>query len=154
MLTDVAVSFGGEVTTIVPSVPRNPTPCIDPEDPNAIQGICVFGDESHTVRGTDISGFTVSGFSGFGVLLLMADNSSVSNTEASHNDEYGISGFVLSGVDFLGDTAHGPMGMEWGGQSHENGERQMHCGRPEGARSSDREVDRATGHGVSRGHRG
>ena len=48
--------------------------------------LCVFGDESHTVRGTDISGFTVSGFSGFGVLLLMADNSSVSNTEASHND--------------------------------------------------------------------
>ena len=48
----------------------------------------------------------VTGFSGFGVILLNANRSTVKRVQASHNDGYGISGFVLSGVRFLHNYAH------------------------------------------------
>ncbi len=89
-------------TVLEPAAVPNPSPCTDGDE---VMGICVIGDGS-PVAGTRISGFTISGFSGYGVLLLHADDSVVSDTEASGNAGYGISGFVLSGVRYLDDVAH------------------------------------------------
>jgi hypothetical protein len=58
------------------------------------------------VRGTTVQGFTIVHFSDYGVLLLNANDSTVSQTEARNNTSYGISGFVLSGVRFLWNVSH------------------------------------------------
>ncbi|MGH3029810.1 MAG: right-handed parallel beta-helix repeat-containing protein, partial [Gaiellaceae bacterium] len=58
------------------------------------------------VRGTKVERLHVTGFSGFGVILLNANRSTVKRVQASHNEGYGISGFVLSGVRFLQNHAH------------------------------------------------
>jgi len=93
----------------------HPSVCVDPSDPSTVNGICVVGDVDFAtgapigdaVKGTKIDGFTIHGFPGFGVFFFHADNSSVTNTEAADNEGYGISGFVLSGVKFEDDVAHG-----------------------------------------------
>ncbi len=87
--------------------------CVDPEAPDEVDGICVFGEFDPVtgefgapVVGTTIKGFRIDGFSGFGILLLNAKRSTVTHTVASNNGSYGISGFVLSGVRFQHNVAH------------------------------------------------
>jgi parallel beta-helix repeat protein len=78
-----------------------------------VDGICVAGEfdpmtfePGEPVVGTRISGFHVKGHSGFGVFLFVANNSTVKHVQASHNESYGISGFVLSGIRLLRNNAH------------------------------------------------
>ncbi len=58
------------------------------------------------VKGTKVSGFHVKGFPGFGVILLNANHSTVKYVQASDNEGYGISGFILSGIKLLYNYAH------------------------------------------------
>jgi hypothetical protein len=84
----------------------------NPEGGNFVEGICVVGQFNQDgsfgapVKGTTIQGFTVAHFSDFGVLLLNANDSTVSRSEARNNVSYGISGFVLSGVRYLWNVSH------------------------------------------------
>jgi parallel beta-helix repeat protein len=78
-----------------------------------VDGICVAGEFvpepfelGDPVVGTKIRGFHVKGFSGFGIILLNANDSTVKRVQASHNEGYGISGFFLSGVRFLHSYVH------------------------------------------------
>jgi hypothetical protein len=79
--------------------------------PGAVNGICVDGlnpdgTPGTPVTGTRIDGFVLDSFSGFGVILLNAIDSAVSNSEAKNNQGYGISGFGLSGIRFVKNIAH------------------------------------------------
>ena len=103
-LTLTVTGAPGSVVLRPGSTPT-PSPCIDPSDPSSVNGICVLG-LAHPVTGTTVNGFQIAHFPGFGVFLFNADDSTVSQTEAFANGGYGISGFELSGVRFLSDSAH------------------------------------------------
>jgi len=92
------------VTTLVPGAAPAPSPCSSGvSDAN---GICVLGRPDAPVKGVDVSGLTINGFGGYGVLLLMARDVHVRHTEAASNGGYGISGFVLNHVEFSDDVSH------------------------------------------------
>jgi parallel beta-helix repeat protein len=102
---------GAGQTILRPGTVHAAPSCSDPSAPSAVNGICAAGAFTATgpgapLDGTRIEGFTVAGFSGFGILLLNASNSSVTKSEARDNKSYGISGFVLSGISFIDNSAH------------------------------------------------
>ena len=80
--------------------------------PDSVEGICIVGqfdpngNPGTPVTGTRVDGFTVDGFSDFGLLAFNAADTTVSRMEARDNKSYGISGFILSGVSYLRNTAH------------------------------------------------
>jgi hypothetical protein len=93
--------------TLKPGQKSSSDPCEAPGAP--VDGICVtgqFGPTGPAVTGTRIDGFVLDSFSGFGVYLLNAIDSAVSNSEAKNNQQYGISGFGLKGVRFVNNIAH------------------------------------------------
>lgn len=86
-------------------------PCGSPDAPGQVMGICILGHFTKTGPGTPVSGdsvwgITVTGFGGFGVLLLNASDITVSNTVAHDNKSYGISGFILSHVSYLHNVSY------------------------------------------------
>ena len=106
---------GKHGTVLVPADDPTPNVCSVEAEPGVfiIDGICVAGgfdpatgELGDPVVGTRVRGFHVTGYNGFGVILFNANNSTVRNVQASHNEEYGISGFVLSGVRLLHNNAH------------------------------------------------
>lgn len=103
---------GARRTILQPgTVHAGPPTCSDPSNPSLVSGICAVGSFTASgpgdpLNGTQIDGFTVAGFSGFGILLLNASNSAVTRSEARDNKSYGISGFILSGVRYIGNSAH------------------------------------------------
>jgi hypothetical protein len=98
--------------TVVLKPAATPTPSVCIQDPKHIPGICVLGQFNPDgsfgppVVGTRIDGFVVEHFTDFGIFLLNAGDSGVSNSEARMNQSYGISGFVLSGVRYTNNVAH------------------------------------------------
>ena len=101
-------------TVLVPAATPNPSPCTFEEGGVLfVDGICVAGafdpetfELGDPVVGTKVQGFLVDGFSGFGVIMLNAERSTVAHVQARNNEGYGISGFVLSGVKLLHNWAH------------------------------------------------
>ena len=81
--------------------------------PGSVHGICVAGrfDQSGNpvapVRGVTIRNLSVHHFSGFGIGMFLANQTTVREVAAVGNGEYGISGFVLHGVRFLHNLARG-----------------------------------------------
>jgi len=106
----LTTSGGPGSVLLVPGDHPTPSPCNGGR--RSINGICVIGlpqagqSADARVRGTRIDGFTVDGFSGFGVALLKASDATISHTVALNNGGYGISGFVLSKVSFIANVAH------------------------------------------------
>src|SRR4051812_11712614 len=93
--------------------PATPTlsVCVDPSDPESVNGFCIVGQFTQTglgdpVTGTTVENFKVQAFPGFGVFLFNAVDSTVAHTVAGGNDGYGISGFVLEKIRFLHDVSH------------------------------------------------
>jgi hypothetical protein len=97
---------GMGLTRLLPATTPTPSACSVPGDPTTVNGICIMGTDGAPVKGTRVSGFSIIGFGGFGVLLMNADNSRVTDTEASGNGGYGISGFVMHGIEFSDDISH------------------------------------------------
>ncbi len=101
-------------TILEPAFEPLESPCTEAEgDVIEVNGICaagevdpLTGEPGEPIHGTKIAGFVVRGFSGFGVALFNASQSTVAHTKAKDNASYGISGFVLNGVRFLHDVAH------------------------------------------------
>jgi hypothetical protein len=126
---------GRDSVVLQPASTPTKSDCI--QAPTAVPGICVLGQITPLptpggsggppvvgtpVTGTRIDGFVVENFTNFGVLLLNANDSAVTNSEARHNKSYGISGFVLSGIRFVNNVAHdnGDPGFYIGDSPHAN----------------------------------
>ena len=97
---------GMGLTTLLPASTPSASICTDPGPPAEVMGICVMGQPGKPVKGVDVSGLTITGFSGYGVLLMNANDASVRHTEAVGNGGYGISGFVLHDVEYSDDVSH------------------------------------------------
>jgi parallel beta-helix repeat protein len=89
-----------------PDEPR--TPCFE------AAGFCVLGDVnlqtgtvSDYVRDVTISGFTIRGFEGFGIVALGARDAKFAKNRASDNGEYGITAFSSKGTQVLANTTSG-----------------------------------------------
>jgi hypothetical protein len=105
---------GEHGTILVPPDTPVPNACSFEEDGVLLfDGICVAGEfdpstfePGDPLVGTRITGLVVDGFPGFGVILLNANRSRVAHVQARNNGDYGISGFVLSGIKLLHNFAH------------------------------------------------
>jgi parallel beta-helix repeat protein len=101
-------------TVLMPAATPTPSPCASEEGGEVlVDGICIAGafdpetgELGDPVVGTTVEGILVDGFSGFGVILLNAEHSTVADVQARNNEGYGISGFVLSGIKLLHNWAH------------------------------------------------
>lgn len=89
-----------------PDGPR--TPCFEPA------GFCVLGDVnfqtetvSDYVQDVTITGFTIRGFEGFGIVALGARNAKFVKNRAFDNGEYGITAFASTGTRVLANTTSG-----------------------------------------------
>jgi parallel beta-helix repeat protein len=89
-----------------PDEPR--TPCFAPA------GFCVLGDVnfqtgavSDYVQDVTISGFTIRGFEGFGIVALGARDAKFEKNRAFDNGEYGITAFASKGTQVLANTTSG-----------------------------------------------
>jgi nitrous oxidase accessory protein NosD len=89
-----------------PDEPR--TPCFE------AAGFCVLGDVnfqtgavSDYVQDVTISGFTIRGFEGFGIVALGAQDAKFAKNRAFDNGEYGITAFASKGTQVLANTTSG-----------------------------------------------
>jgi parallel beta-helix repeat protein len=89
-----------------PDEPR--TPCFE------AAGFCVLGDVnfqtgavSDYVQDVTISGFTIRGFEGFGIVALGARDAKFEKNRAFDNGEYGITAFASKGTQVLANTTSG-----------------------------------------------
>src|SRR3712207_4019293 len=107
----------GSRPLLVPGATPTPSICTEPAEGGEeaiVHGICAVGEFDFAtgtpgapLRGTTIARFRVYGFSGFGIFFFNANDSTVRRVRAINNGEYGISGFLLSGVRFLHNWAAG-----------------------------------------------
>jgi parallel beta-helix repeat protein len=86
--------------------------CVDPEEPESLNGICVFGEpDAHgnitPVQGVTVTGFTIRNFSGSGIIAFGAEGATFSDNTAADNGEYGIAAFNSTGTKILGNTTYG-----------------------------------------------
>ena len=113
--TDRITLIGQGATLVPPATPRPPTPC-DFGGPSATNGICAVGGFDFpdpdgpphvTDRLTDvtITGFTVQGFEGSGIIYLAARNPVITQNTATGNGAYGIARFFSTGGEIVGNTA-------------------------------------------------
>jgi nitrous oxidase accessory protein NosD len=89
-----------------PDEPR--TPCFE------AAGFCVLGGVnfqtgavSDYVQDVTITGFTIRGFEGFGIVALGARNAKFAQNRAFDNGEYGITAFASKGTQVLANTTSG-----------------------------------------------
>jgi len=115
--TDRVTLIGRGATLVPPATPGPPTPC-DFGGPGATNGICAAGGFDFpdpngpphvTDRLTDvtITGFTVQGFEGSGIIYLAARNPVITHNTTTGNGAYGIARFFSTGGQIVGNTASG-----------------------------------------------
>ena len=97
-------------TVLEPAVTPHPSVCTEFGEVN---GICVTGEvdpvthvNGAPITGTRVSGFLVRGFTRFGILVNNAIDTAISDNEASDNGHWGIAGFIVAGLRYLGDISH------------------------------------------------
>jgi hypothetical protein len=90
-------------------------------------GICVLGDvnsntnkDNKYVNDASISGFTVRGFKGIGIVSCGARNANFTNNTTIDNEEYGLAAFALTGTRMIANVARGAdeAGIYVGGSPH------------------------------------
>jgi parallel beta-helix repeat protein len=86
-------------------------PPVDEED-NGLNGICVanvdqLGHKVSTVHDVSVTGFTVQGFPGVGIVFAYVSDASAENNVAANNGSYGITAFVSKHTRFADNTAYG-----------------------------------------------
>jgi parallel beta-helix repeat protein len=119
-ITKDGIRLIGVGATLVPPATSEPNACslADPSGPGpAHDGFCGAGNIEFPPDGppvvTDpltnvtISGFTVTGFEGVGVIFIGAENPTVMNVHAVDNGEYGIARFVSTGGKIVANVAEG-----------------------------------------------
>jgi parallel beta-helix repeat protein len=119
-ITTDGIKLIGNGATLVPPATSEPNACslADPSGPGpAHDGICGAGDIEFPPNGppvvldplsnVTVSGFTVMGFPGVGVIFIGAENPVVKNVHAIDNGEYGIARFVSTGGKLLSNVAEG-----------------------------------------------
>jgi nitrous oxidase accessory protein NosD len=77
-------------------------------------GICVLGDVNSItnkvnkyVNDASISGFTVRGFNGIGIVSFGARNANFTNNTTIDNEEYGLAAFASTGTRMIANVARG-----------------------------------------------
>src|SRR5436190_14110358 len=101
IITNGITLTGRNVVLHEPGSP-NDFPCN--EGPSAITGICVVSPGSDRISDVTITGLTVEGFSGEGIITFHAKNFDVHNTTSRNNGGYGIASFDVDNVTYYGDT--------------------------------------------------
>jgi parallel beta-helix repeat protein len=115
--TDRITLIGQGATLVAPATPTPGTPC-DFGGPEATNGICGAGgldvsDPNAPPKVTDyltdvtITGFTVQGFPGSGIVFIGARNPVIMQTTTTDNGEYGIARFFSKNGQIVGNTATG-----------------------------------------------
>jgi parallel beta-helix repeat protein len=111
LITKDGIKLVGQHAVLEPPV-QHP-PCLDPEEPEALNGVCVFGrfdDEGNIlepVHGVTVTGFTIRNFGGIGIIAFGAAGATFSNNVATDNAAYGIAAFSSSGTRMLGNKVSG-----------------------------------------------
>jgi parallel beta-helix repeat protein len=114
-ITTDGIRLKGRGATLVPPANSVPNACSFGQP--ATDGICAIGQGQFQQEGpstvTDpvsnvkVSGFTVRGFAGIGILFIGAQNPVVGHDTTTDNGAYGIARFVSSGGRITGNAASG-----------------------------------------------
>jgi parallel beta-helix repeat protein len=109
---------GPGLTVLAP--PAKPVPvclalratAVDTEPQAGVGGICVAnidhrGNIRATVRDVSVTGFTVWGFPGMGIVFFGTSGIRAEHNVAAHNHDYGITAFVSRHGRFMDNTAYG-----------------------------------------------
>jgi parallel beta-helix repeat protein len=118
LITTDRITLIGQGATLEPPVSPGPGTLCDFGGPEATNGICAAGgfdmsDPNAPPKVIDqltdvtITGFTVQGFPGSGIVFLGARNPVVTQNTATGNGEYGIARFFSKDGQILGNTATG-----------------------------------------------
>ena len=115
--TDRITLVGQGATLVPPATPAAGTVC-DFGEAAATNGICAaggldFSDPNAPPKVPDrltdvkITGFTVQGFPGSGIIFLGARNPTIAQNTTTGNGAYGIASFFSTGGQIVGNTASG-----------------------------------------------
>ena len=118
LITTDRITLIGQGATLVPPATLGPGTLCDFGGPEATNGICAAGgfdvsDPNAPPKVTDyltdvtITGFTVQGFPGSGIIFVGARNPVVTQNTTTDNGEYGIARFFSKDGQILGNTATG-----------------------------------------------
>jgi hypothetical protein len=115
-ITSDGIKLVGFGATLVPPAGEQPANACS-FGPVATDGVCVAGDFEFDADGNvvindpvsdvTVSGFTVRGFPGTGVIFLGAENPNVSAIRAEDDAAYGIARFFSTGGSIIGNRASG-----------------------------------------------
>jgi parallel beta-helix repeat protein len=111
-ITKDGITLDGKGATLVPPAVPTTGPC-DLGGPPAQNGICVLGQTdamgnvTQFVRNDGVTGFTISGFPGTGIIALGAQDASFTSNTATDDGEYGIAAFSSSGTWVASNTTTG-----------------------------------------------
>jgi parallel beta-helix repeat protein len=114
--TDGIRLLGQRGATVVPPAEHPPSACSFGED--STDGICAIGElafpdpegppvVTDPISDVTISGFTVKGFEGVGILFIGAENPVITHNRTDDNGEYGIARFISTGGKIVSNTASG-----------------------------------------------
>jgi parallel beta-helix repeat protein len=115
-ITTDGIRLLGEGATLVPPDEHPASACSFGEA--SVDGICAIGEldfpdpegppvVTDPISDVTVSGFTVEGFEGVGILFIGAENPVVGHTVTDDNEEYGIARFLSTGGKIVGNQASG-----------------------------------------------
>jgi parallel beta-helix repeat protein len=110
----ITIQGSGAGNTVLepPAAPHPGSRCVVPEDPEAVNGICVAafplpenGSPTALVTAPHITGLTVRNFSsGIGVLFFGVKGGTVDHVVAANDGAYGITAFASTGTRFMSNV--------------------------------------------------
>jgi parallel beta-helix repeat protein len=115
-ITTDGIRLLGQGATLVPPDEHPASACSFGEE--STDGICAIGEldfpdpegppvVTDPISNVTVSGFTVEGFEGIGILFIGAANPVVRHNVADDNEEYGIARFISTGGEIIRNEASG-----------------------------------------------